>query len=284
MTEGSDATPIELPTVVADALSSSPNDVVVAIGPDLQIAWVSESARTVLGWDPADLIGLGAFELLHPDEIKRAVAVAAASAEGFAPRSIARYRVMGGDGSWNECDLSVAALGTPEEPRGLSVWIRLAYDQLILRETLSGLLSDAATDEVLAALLGLVFLRNDVSRCAISYLDGYDHWVVVGSDLPDVLVGDTASGRAEPSPGGPWWAARHELTETVFERTDDLPDDLATTAEEAGVGGLWVSPITNERGEWVATVTIWMERSGPSPRLNTYALSLIRQLTELVLR
>ena len=268
-----------LPPIASEVLAHSPNDVVLAIDPAGTVAWVSDSCRSVMGWAPDDLIGRGALELLHPDELDRALAVIVASTQGFAPRSTARYRIRSADGSWVECDLSVAALGTPEAPGGLAVWIRLANDQLILREVVGGLLADSPVDEVLATLVDLVFSRNDVSRCTVGFTDAAGRRVAAGSELPPSLVG-----LASVDGDDPWARAWALGEEAILEPPAALPPGVAATAEAEGLGALWVVPVTDEVGTTVATITTWTVVGGPSPRLNTYAVTLLGQLVELVLR
>ena len=42
--------------------------VAVDMAPDLTLRWVSPSVTAVLGWGPADLVGLSAAEIVHPDD------------------------------------------------------------------------------------------------------------------------------------------------------------------------------------------------------------------------
>ena len=286
---------VEIPAVVLDALGASANDVLLVLDGDLTITWVSPSSLAVVGWRADELVGRGAFELLHLDELERALIVATAAAGGYSPRSTARYRVRAPDGSWVECDLSVGRIGPDGGTGGLAVWVRRAYDQLILREVVAGLLSDDATDQVLGHLLDLVFARNDVSRCAITFEDEVGRLTTVGNDLPPALAG------VGDGPDGPWSRARHGLVETLAPSAEDLPPELAEAARAAGLGGLWVVPITEQQGEldhdggdgdgpvgdertWAATATVWTVAGGPTPQLNTYAVGLLRQLVALVVR
>lgn len=47
-------------------LAENASDVVIRIGKDARVAWVSPSVREALGWQPADLIGHLPGEFLHP--------------------------------------------------------------------------------------------------------------------------------------------------------------------------------------------------------------------------
>jgi HD-GYP domain-containing protein (c-di-GMP phosphodiesterase class II) len=44
-------------------------DVVFRASPDGVLQWVSTSVRTVLGWEPGDIVGQQAIELVHPEDV-----------------------------------------------------------------------------------------------------------------------------------------------------------------------------------------------------------------------
>ncbi len=269
---------VEVPSLVLEVLSASPNDAVLALDRDGTIAWVSPSCAPMLGWQPEDLEGRTGIELIHPEELGRAGAVLAASAQGFSPRATARYRVQAADGSYQECDLSVAGLGDPSDPKGFAIWIRLANDQLILHEMVQGLLEGSPTEDILSVLLELIFSRTEVSRGTVTLRDAADELVAVGNALPDTLNG------LDLQDDSVWAKAQRDGEDLLFETGDALPEPLRTTAAAHGLSGLWIIPIRASDGEWYATITIWMIEGGPSPTLNAYAVELLRQLVELVLQ
>ena len=46
------------------------SDIVLDVGPDDTYRWVSPSVQQVLGWEPKDLIGKSAVDIVHPDDFR----------------------------------------------------------------------------------------------------------------------------------------------------------------------------------------------------------------------
>lgn len=53
----------------ANAVLDGIRDIVLVVDRDFRIRWSNPSIRTQLGWDPVELIGRNATELLHPDDV-----------------------------------------------------------------------------------------------------------------------------------------------------------------------------------------------------------------------
>jgi diguanylate cyclase (GGDEF)-like protein/PAS domain S-box-containing protein len=250
-------------------------DAVVTIDEQGLVSWVSPSAVPMLGWTPASLIGRPAFELLHPDELERAAAVMAASLGGYAPRATARYRVRTPDGGYDECDMSIERL---ETHGGIALWIRLATDQLVLESVVRGLLRGGSTTQLVTELLDLVFRRNDASRCAITLCDARGEVVAAGASLPPALSG------LDLSDDSPWTSARNSGQDVFVGDLEALPHPVAEVARKEGLEALWIVPLVDADAEWLASITIWTIEGGPSPRLNAYAVQLMTQLVEVIVR
>ncbi len=64
--------------------------------------WIDENTTTLLGWRADDLIGANAAELLHPDDVERAIDAWMAMLGGEVEPVRLRYRDTGGDYHWFE--------------------------------------------------------------------------------------------------------------------------------------------------------------------------------------
>src|SRR4051812_42456242 len=84
------------------------HDLVTMIDPDGVILYASPSWRTMLGYEPDEVVGTQLAEYCHPDDLERGVQAIATQAEGatIAP-IITRRRAK--DGRW----LSVESNSTP---------------------------------------------------------------------------------------------------------------------------------------------------------------------------
>src|SRR4051794_8609052 len=83
------------------------------------IVFASSSSVDVLGWTPEELVGRNVADLLHPDDLERAlVGVVASSGQGGAPGGTSSFRVLFADGAYGEVDMSVGNvdLGPGHEP------------------------------------------------------------------------------------------------------------------------------------------------------------------------
>src|SRR5260370_33433273 len=63
------------------------------------LTYVSPSASTVLGYQPEDLVGTQARDLIHPDDVRHVEETAAAQFAGQ-PVEPVEYRARHRDGSW----------------------------------------------------------------------------------------------------------------------------------------------------------------------------------------
>ena len=56
-------------------LAENSSDVIVLVGPDGMVEWVSPSVRDMLGWEPGEMVGHPSADFVHPDDHRRRMAV-----------------------------------------------------------------------------------------------------------------------------------------------------------------------------------------------------------------
>jgi PAS domain S-box-containing protein len=81
------------------AMLDSSLDLVDMLSPTGEILYISPNVRTILGYEPAEVIGLNCFDLIHPDDhppIQEAFDNTLADGES----PLITYRVRKADGSW----------------------------------------------------------------------------------------------------------------------------------------------------------------------------------------
>ncbi|HYB11880.1 MAG TPA: PAS domain-containing protein, partial [Myxococcota bacterium] len=86
-------------------------DLVTEVSSDARLVWVSPSYRTVLGYEPEELVGRSIFDILHPDDLAPAMETFAGFLNGRQSQE-ACVRARHKDGSWRSFEASGGAFVT----------------------------------------------------------------------------------------------------------------------------------------------------------------------------
>ncbi len=86
------------------AVAEASQDLISEMDAEGQLLYMSPTCKSVLGYEPDDLVGTSPFALMHPDDSERAVSVFRESIENRAPQTNRPYRVRHRDGSWRWLD------------------------------------------------------------------------------------------------------------------------------------------------------------------------------------
>lgn len=81
-------------------LAESSSDMVTWMAPDSTILWASPAAKSVLGYEPEELIGTRGLDLVHPSDLAHAESMRAAFTSQQATPSSAVIRQRHADGTW----------------------------------------------------------------------------------------------------------------------------------------------------------------------------------------
>jgi PAS domain S-box-containing protein len=101
------------------------NDVIVIMGADGTIGFVSASAKWLLALDPEEHVGRSVFDFMHPDDLDDAIGAlerSIAAGPGPLPRKVLRIRH--GDGTWRWVELSSYSMLDDPLVRGIVVSVR----------------------------------------------------------------------------------------------------------------------------------------------------------------
>src|SRR5207253_2083126 len=92
----------------AAALSQDSSDIVVITSPDSGVSWVSPSVEATLGYEPQDLVGGCAVDLVHPDDVGVVVEhfLAVADDASDVPTVELRLRRSDGEFQWFQCSIA----------------------------------------------------------------------------------------------------------------------------------------------------------------------------------
>lgn len=249
-------------------------DAVVVVHDDGTIRYMNPRAGVVTGWEPGEAAGRNIFELVHPDDLDRALFDLSVHSEPGAPPGWSTYRVRTADGAWLPMTLTTAEV-TDGSNRLLATYCRPA--DVSPTEVLFGLLRGSSPVDALTPVLGMFNREAFGSRVAIAWFDhaGPHH---VGSDLPAALAG------ADDTVGTPWAVCRREARACLAHDLSDLDDERRTLAGELELSAYWIEPVVLDDGEVHGLVTVWTRRDGPPAEYHRSGMEAAKDFVELILR
>ena len=118
--------PTVVPSVRFETLVEHSPVAIVLTDADLVIRWVSPAVTPMLGWEPADVVGLDAGDLIHPDDLGRVAHNLGQMLEFADPDEIDTLivRILHKDGSWRHLDITGANLLHDPDVRAMLVNLR----------------------------------------------------------------------------------------------------------------------------------------------------------------
>lgn len=248
-------------------------DAIVVVFGDGSVRYMNPRAGVITGWEPEDAIGRSIFDLVHPEDLDRAVYDLSVHSAAGAPPGWSTYRVKGADGSWLPMTLTTAEV-TDGSNRLLATFCRAA--DVSATEVLFGLLRGSSPSDSLEPVLDL--FNRDVfgSRVAIAWFDhtGRHH---VGSDVPAELAG------TDGADAGPWVWCRRSGQGCLAPDLSGLDEERRELATELGLGAYWIEPVALDDGVH-GLITVWTSAEGPSPEYHQSGMDAARDFVELILR
>ena len=240
MGHGQDATDAWLAALVAQT-----NEAIATIDELGRISWTNTAALELLGADRADVVGAPVIDLVHPDDLTRALTAVAGVSSGAVPRP-GLVRLRGGDGSWRPLEVSLSSIEFLDEatvaPRHLTM--------VVLRDNL---LQEAHWNFLAALSTGASFadcvdgfargISNSTDGPLAITFEENGRRSLAGA-IPAVLAGIRDDGRPDERPGTPWSEAIR--TGMAMSRTlPELPADVAAAASAIGAAACVVVPVTD---------------------------------------
>ncbi len=271
-------------------------DGIGVLGPDGAITWANHELARMLGLSVDELIGSSGLDLIHPDELARALDGIAFSSQFPDRTAVVPYRIRRGDGTWLPVELKSRPLAGPD---GESLVLVLRDGTS--RTTLAGALASVAGSHPLAETARLlaraVAGRWPGTGVAVTFVgqaqatrpvpqpvDGTGGWDesgahrgLVAHDLPDDLAAWATRAFAEL----PWTRAAHELHVVVADAVD-LPPALAADAARLGFGACAVAPVVDPSGE-PACLIVWFDEPMVAHLEFGHAITEVTELLALAL-
>jgi len=96
------------------SLIENTSDIIAEVTADALISYLSPSVERVLGYKPADLIGQNILDLVHPEDVERAMLALGRAAQAGGALVVETLRIKNHDGSWH----TIEAAGRLEQRQG----------------------------------------------------------------------------------------------------------------------------------------------------------------------
>jgi diguanylate cyclase (GGDEF)-like protein len=249
------AIPQDVAARLLRAFDRSPSTMVTLLDADLKTRWVSESARWVMGVEPASRVGRMPLDRVHPDDVQRILRgvehlkAANAITPNVAVIEPARYRVRRPDGTWHVMETLVLNMLDDPQVQGIVLMARSVDGQVEgAGHILDLLVTNAPLTDVLAGCAGLV-ARYLGQAAVVGVVDG------------DPVVGAPPGSAAERLVTDErWW---QDALADGKPRTPDgftgFPDDAVATARAAGFRSVRVVPLLDaSTGEVMGCIVVWL--------------------------
>jgi diguanylate cyclase (GGDEF)-like protein/PAS domain S-box-containing protein len=173
-------------------LAENASDVVLMIGPDDRIAWVSPSAEQLLGWSPTAPLGEPSTHLIHPDDIPTVLHTRDAFTDGML--QLAPFQVQQKSGQHRWISASIREMRDGDGGLiGRVVSLRDVHEETVARRALEAseqmfraVLTSSSTGMILCDLTG----RIEVANQALCTLLQRDEAWLLGRRTDDLVHPD----------------------------------------------------------------------------------------------
>ncbi len=239
-------------------LAAALADAVVVLAPGGGIAWVNDAFCRLMGQERSALLGNNGLDLVHPDELDRAIDAMDYTARFPGRTSVAPYRIRRGDGAWLDVELKSGIL---EHPAGDHV--TLVVRDGSSRQHLNQAWRSVATGDSPAATAAIVHqairLRWPDTVAAVSVGERDGGREVLGGELPEVLADHAAGRLVHLGVPAPWELVDGTDDVAVVDRTELAPV-LRDAAEAAGFQGFGVASLPDPSGR-PACLIVWFDHT-----------------------
>jgi diguanylate cyclase (GGDEF)-like protein/PAS domain S-box-containing protein len=173
------------------SLVQNASDVTMVLGADTVVSYVTPPVQRVLGWDPAELLGVELADLVHPEEAAYARAFYA-EFDGGENVATVEWRVRHRDGSWRQFEVVNASLLDHDAVRGIVATLRDVTERRALEQELE----HQAFHDRLTGLANRALFRDRLEHALARRTRDQHPVAVLLLDLDDFKVVNDSLGHA----------------------------------------------------------------------------------------
>lgn len=235
--------------------------VYIVVDVDSRLRYVSPSCRELFGYDPDQMIGTLALDLVRAED-QQSVAGAMVDLLGHPGEGVPIVAgIVHQDGSTVFVEMGANAELDNPVVAGIMVRIRPYNDQRLLDDYLEVLAMSVPLEQTLQPLIESIRAQHIGCEVAVAYdWDGSRFRSSVDTGLPAAL-----SGRADPSGAVdlPWITALRSGRPTVAATTADLDPTIVAPTAAAGLAACWAYPVpVPPDGTRLACLIVWRPTPG----------------------
>jgi diguanylate cyclase (GGDEF)-like protein/PAS domain S-box-containing protein len=239
---------------LADLAARYLPDVALVLDGDGTIRWVNDATRGVLGYEPGQLVGTNAFDLVHPDDVGLALDGLrnVVSFPGRLAPSV--YRVRHVDGHWHSMEVAGDIRLDDPDVRAIVIAARSITHRTLLDAVLQSLATGASLEATLTLLAHAMSAQLSEISVVIAFDADDGQRCSVGAHLPVDLTGVLSDDETGPTP----WRLAVERDEVVTDPDlAGLSAPLRELAHHEGLTSCAVTPIREFGGRTPACIIIW---------------------------
>jgi diguanylate cyclase (GGDEF)-like protein/PAS domain S-box-containing protein len=257
---------------------------------EVRFTYLNAAVFDVLGYQPKELLGTSAIDVIHPEDFELAIGALAQLVDEFdehpdggIPMTV---RLIRKDGTLTDVELGAIPRRDHPDVRGVIIRGRPVSGQVRLDEALRALVASSPLDDVLEYLVTSVEHELRGGRAAIAHgWNGTTFESVISSSLPPDLCGIVDPARPlsdDDSLDAPWAMALTRRELTAYAELDQFPSGLRALAEDEGLQSCWAMPVSvRPDNAQLACIIVWREQPGVPFVSHRVSLDRASQLTSL---
>jgi len=265
-----------VPPELYRAIVEQANELITVFDHHGTIMFVNEACRSLLGLEPADVLGRSILDFVHPDERVRAGQTLHVAATFGSIPGTTHFRLRNQAGDYESIELTSGTLHDGSVPYLMTIG-RPAGTRFALDAVLRRLLEDRSVREVRATVCDLFGWQAIGSSIAVAWEGADGAWDWAGTpDYPAALSG------VPMVAGSPWAEALGAGRGVVGHDLAGLDPELRGHAERAGRGSYWILPVVDAARPSV--ISAWMPAGGRPPTAHAEGMELAARLLRLIAR
>ncbi len=229
-----------------DELASGLADGVCVIAPDGLVVWTNMAMAALMETTRGEMLGTSGFDLLHPDDLARAIDGLDYAQQFPGRTAVAPFRVVTRRGNLRDVEIKTGVI-TRNGQDYVTVVAREASARRAVNRALRSVAEGAPLQTTVALVGEAVQNRWANTGLAVVLPDGPDGRECHVHGLDGLLVAHAEGHLGVAGLAAPWEVAR-KADPVVVVDAEALPDDLRNAARSQGFAGFGVAPVVDASG------------------------------------